>query len=127
MLLIMCCYTIMLDGLGREEPMTRSPRFCAIYMMGESWLKSFEILKVHSKGKQSKVEKINKGEIVHRVVVVYKRGTYTALSHFNFEFRHGAHERSTLDLFGGASAAAAGPGLSSIASIVKWREINKSQ
>lgn len=40
--------------------MTRSPRFCAIYMMGESWLKSFEILKVHSKRKQSKTEKRNK-------------------------------------------------------------------
>lgn len=42
-----------------------------------------------------------------------KRGTYTALSHFNFETRHGAHERSTLDLFWGASAvvAAAAAGL----------------
>jgi hypothetical protein len=51
--------------------------------------------------------KKNKREILHRIAS-YKRGTYTALSHFNFETRHGAHERSTLDLFGAASAP---PGL----------------
>lgn len=36
-----------------------------------------------------------------------KEETYTALSHFNFETRHGAHERSTLDLFWGVSAVVA--------------------
>lgn len=41
-----------------------------------------------------------------------KTRTYSALSHFNFETRHGAHESSTLDLLGGVSEAvpAAGPG-----------------
>lgn len=63
-----------------------------------------------------------------------KEETYTALSHFNFETRHGAHERSTLDLFWGASAvvAAAAAGLAwpaillSIVSIVQRVE-NKTR
>lgn len=49
--------------------------------------------------------------------------TYSALSHFNFETRHGAHESSTLDLLGGVSEAVpavglAWPGLLSIASSI---------
>jgi hypothetical protein len=46
-----------------------------------------------------------------------KRWTYTALSHFNLETRHGAHERSTLDLLD--CGAAVPPGLISIESIVE--------
>lgn len=44
---------------------------------------------------------------------LYKKGgggkecikTYTALSHFNLEARHGAHDRTTLDRFCRASGA----------------------
>lgn len=40
-----------------------------------------------------------------------KTRTYSALSHFNFETRHGAHESSTLDRLGGVSEAVPAAGL----------------